>query len=1314
MDARSRIATMVASRRSRFMVMAVFLLLLVAAGRLAEYLLVTNAVVHWENVSDGQCADALAKATGRFTDLQRSLRRTAADLASRQEVTGYLTRGQPGRERLFARVTEINRTQDLGVEIREKDGSVAAWDGPEGGNTEAAVRSALHGRMVSFIDRSGAASRLVVIVPVRADTQVVGAVSVSAAVGAGAPLSNSLLRERGLGERLSEELGVAVEFSFTGEGESPRDGRACASPLIGIDSVRLGSVNVMKPVRSAYLETLDARFRLGESVVLALLAGLLAMGAGELIRRIKPTLVRLIALSALIWGLRYALLFLDLPSSVWRGGIFDPALFASPFGGGLARSVGEMTITVIALALNVVLIAATLLKREGPAAAAMRIPPLAGLPLAAGITFLLYWLLRGYGAAIRSGVADSTLTYFDARVILPSPELAFMILNFFLLGASLIIAAAGMTLLILRLCAAGPERWRTRLSWTLTGLFFLTASVLFGVFQQNPLMSDAYRMGFGAIILLITYRITAARAVARPVSIRRQVLTVMAASGLVLFPLLDAFTHDRDRGRVEIFAVEELKPVDGWLKYVVEEGLQGFDNDTYRERLSEGYAADVAGIAFERWASSLACSQGYDAIFTVTDPYGQDAGRFVIGGSVEAMSQAEAMLPLGRGRMIRVRDIGTGVNALKVYSGSMPILAADSSLFGYAKVVIAAAQQSLFRGETPAILRGSSRAGIESFYRRITLSEYRDGVLLTTNDPEVPIGHTLPDAAVEAMSDTARMSVWSDDRIGDEVYETFFVRRSPATNDIVALGLRQLGLAWHIVSAVKLLAAYLLIALLIIVVARVAAMRRGEGYRVTFRDRLLLALLVTALLPLSMIALYIGVADRERADESVRRRLDEETQNVIYNITTHPDPGVTILNLPSDRYAVEQLASEIETDFNVYTDRQLRASSKQVLYDVGIFDSRLSGNAYARIVLGGERFMTQTERVGEMKYTVGYRPVLDARGDIIGVVSVPTLFRAEEGEQEIARRNAFLLGAYAIVLLAMLLIAAVLANRIARPVQQLTEATRRVARGELDVPLPHAGIGGEISDLVRAFGQMIHDLRRNREELVRYERELAWKEMAKQVAHEIKNPLTPMRLSIQHLRRTFLDKAGNFPEILDTVTRTIIEQIDTLSAIASEFSHFARMPRRTLSRVRCEEVVEEAVRLFSQETRVTFETRAEVGVSEVVADRDELRRALINIIRNGIQAMDGAGRIEISTLRRAEGVAIAVQDHGKGIPEEIRPKLFEPNFSTKTDGMGLGLAIVKKTVDDLGGTVTVDSKEGAGTTVTVWLPSVAEGSGAER
>ena len=297
-------------------------------------------------------------------------------------------------------------------------------------------------------------------------------------------------------------------------------------------------------------------------------------------------------------------------------------------------------------------------------------------------------------------------------------------------------------------------------------------------------------------------------------------------------------------------------------------------------------------------------------------------------------------------------------------------------------------------------------------------------------------------------------------------------------------------------------------------------------------------------------------------------RLDDQTAGIaqdIAGIGEHADAS-SELEVRPDR--VELIASNEGTDFNLYVGTMLRISSRPELYTAGLLDSRISGSAYAEVVLGGKWFHVETEHIGLFRYAVGYRPVLDEAGGIIGVVSVPTLFRQDELERELVERHAVLFGVYAVVLLAMLMITPVLAHRFAAPVLQLTALARDVGKGDLHISerLPRAD--GEIGELVQSFDTMTRELERSRDSLVQAERELAWKEMARQVAHEIKNPLTPMKLSIQHLRRAYLDHARDFGEILEQVTQTVIGQIDALSRIASEFSAFARMPRRDACTVR--------------------------------------------------------------------------------------------------------------------------------------------------
>ena len=504
---------------------------------------------------------------------------------------------------------------------------------------------------------------------------------------------------------------------------------------------------------------------------------------------------------------------------------------------------------------------------------------------------------------------------------------------------------------------------------------------------------------------------------------------------------------------------------------------------------------------------------------------------------------------------------------------------------------------------------------------------------------------------------------------------------------------------------VKIPLVYLLVFLLVGGAYGLSTWRRGGMYPLTFRDRLLGAMLLTALVPLVALLVYSQYSVHRRVMEKLSGRLEEETASIaeqIAGIGEYSDVTADFALRP-DR--AELIASDVGTDFNMYVGSDLRISSRPELYTAGLLDSRLSGKAYAAVVLSGERFHLESAHVGLYQYEVGYRPVLDAGGGVLGVVAVPSLYRQEEVDSELSEQNAVLIGVYAVVLLALIVATTVIANRIAAPVQKLTALTRDVARGDLNISsrLPHAE--GEIGELVKSFGAMTGELRRSRDELVQVERELAWREMARQIAHEIKNPLTPMKLSIQHLRQTYRDNAPDFASILDTVTRTIIEQIDTLSRIASEFSSFARMPRRRIESCDAVAIVQEAVQLFRQDKQVTFHVDADSDLPLVQADRDELRRAFINILRNGVQATAGPGKIDVTLRRSRNDIVIAFRDYGSGIADDVKPKLFQPNFSTKTDGMGLGLAIVKKTMDDLGATIDIVSAQSKGTTVVLTVPA---------
>ena len=289
------------------------------------------------------------------------------------------------------------------------------------------------------------------------------------------------------------------------------------------------------------------------------------------------------------------------------------------------------------------------------------------------------------------------------------------------------------------------------------------------------------------------------------------------------------------------------------------------------------------------------------------------------------------------------------------------------------------------------------------------------------------------------------------------------------------------------------------------------------------------------------------------------------------------------------------------------------------------------------------------------------------------------------------------------VLLALAL-GAFVARRITTPVRELSRGAAAIARGELDVRLDVKSRQDELWDLVRAFDRMVEELERSRQQLVLAERVAAWREIARRIAHEIKNPLTPIQMSIETMRRT-RDRPDKFAEIFDEGTKTILDEVARLKRIVQEFSDFARAPKPELAPCDIAEVARGALALYKGAAPV----RADLAQSlpPVLADRNQLQQVILNLLENARDAVarKGAGEIIVRARQAEGGVELEVEDSGVGFSEAVREKLFVPYFTTKESGTGLGLAIVHRIITDHGGRVSADGEEGRGAKFTISLPA---------
>ncbi len=269
----------------------------------------------------------------------------------------------------------------------------------------------------------------------------------------------------------------------------------------------------------------------------------------------------------------------------------------------------------------------------------------------------------------------------------------------------------------------------------------------------------------------------------------------------------------------------------------------------------------------------------------------------------------------------------------------------------------------------------------------------------------------------------------------------------------------------------------------------------------------------------------------------------------------------------------------------------------------------------------------------------------------------------------------------------------------------IQENLQKMQLGKHNAPIYYRR-NDEIGSLVKEYNKKVDELAVSADLLARSERESAWREMAKQIAHEIKNPLTPMKLNIQHLQRA-RGRGKEYNEYIERVTSILIEQIDTLSNIATEFSNFAQIPNARNQVFELAGQMKKVIGLFETHDKATIKFNYEGCENiKVNADREQLSRAIINLIKNAIQAFpeENNGKIVITLSRKEDTAIIAVTDNGSGIPLELRDKLFGPSFTTKTSGMGLGLAIVKNIVENFSGRVWFETELEKGTTFYIEIP----------
>jgi signal transduction histidine kinase len=640
---------------------------------------------------------------------------------------------------------------------------------------------------------------------------------------------------------------------------------------------------------------------------------------------------------------------------------------------------------------------------------------------------------------------------------------------------------------------------------------------------------------------------------------------------------------------------------------------------------------------------------------------------------------------------LRGRPVGAIVVSVMLDFGTLPFIEQQSPYLESLQPEGQAPAEGAFGRDVEFVVYGWSRAPI-----------YASGTSVWL----------LPDGVFQQMI-RSRAPFWASiPREGAEFRVYFMNDRG----GIYALGYPVITLFGHLVKLGELvfLVGVLYIALLASVALANAITSRTPAsgrallreIRASFYRELFLAFVAATVVPVVILAIvirtYFATQLREGTAEAAAKTA-LVAQRLVEDYATLP-PGARA-GAALDDQVMALVRRAIDEDVNLFERAQLQVTSERDLFESGLLPMRTPADVYRRIVL--DRLPTFVRE--EAGYLLAAAPV--RAGGREGVVTVPVTLRREESERQIDDLDRQVLSAAVLFSLLFGAVGYGMAERIADPISRLTRATRRIARGNLDARVA-AAASDELGRLINDFNGMADELKRQRIELERTQRLEAWADMARQVAHDIKNPLTPIQLSAEHARRVNIDHGRPLSPVLDDCINAILSQVRLLRQIATEFSSFASTATAHPAPTLLSELLDEVVGPYRSGLagRIAIDVRVPDDLPVIQVDRNLLARAFTNVIENALHAMPGNGRLSILVRRvsspppRGESVVIEMTDTGIGMDPESIARLFEPYFSTKAAGTGLGLTIAKRNIELNGGTIEVHSQKGVGTMVTMTLP----------
>jgi len=477
--------------------------------------------------------------------------------------------------------------------------------------------------------------------------------------------------------------------------------------------------------------------------------------------------------------------------------------------------------------------------------------------------------------------------------------------------------------------------------------------------------------------------------------------------------------------------------------------------------------------------------------------------------------------------------------------------------------------------------------------------------------------------------------------------------------------------------------------------------------RLSLRSRIFITmifLVVIASVLIAAVTIYqYSEQSKDYNKQRSERKVEQLEKNIKYVIknTTWERTSDKLGLIFKDQ--IHQIGDIHSVHFNIYDlDGNLVQSSKASITNFTA-ERKIDSQILDDLALSAEKKVVRKKTTAAGNIRNSYIYVTDLKFKPIGILNLPYYENNQFSNMELREFLKRLALAYVLMLISAIELAFFVSKYITKSLKTISEKINQTALNKRNEKITLKNPSEELFGLITAYNSMVDELEESAVKLATSEREQAWREMAKQVAHEIKNPLTPMRLSVQSFQRKFDAEDPKIDKKVDEYSKTLIQQIDTMSSIASAFSNFAKMPAQQNETLNVVEIVKLALDIFN-ENYIYFSTSEKEVIAKL--DRTQLIRVVTNLVKNAIQAMEGIENPEVlvGVTQDNGNVSIKVQDNGSGVKEENMSRVFEPKFTTKTSGMGLGLPMIKNIIETYGGSIDFESEEGKGATFTVVFP----------